>query len=247
VIDRLPEGFAARPLGRDDLEAVYRLEAECEAFDDGVAEFAISDVESGWNRPTFDLATMSVGYERRHTSWILRIGLDDEPTSPTLPDGFVFRGYRPGVDELQIFDVLETAFSAWEGREPNVFEDWRAQFVDRDEVRRSCRSSSPTASGSSGSPSTTTTQAMRRDGCGQLAVGPTHAGRGIGRALLGESFHRFRTMGRRARGLSTDSRTGALGLYEHVGMHAARVTPTGRSCLDEAAGPPRAPAASEVA
>jgi mycothiol synthase len=49
-----------------------------------------------------------------------------------------------------------------------------------------------------------------------------HQGRGAGRALLDESFRVFRARGHRACGLSTDSRTGAIGLYEHVGMHVRK-------------------------
>jgi mycothiol synthase len=163
-----------------------------------------------------------LGYERRHTSWILRIDLDDESTAPTLPDGLLFNGHRPGIDDLQIFDVLETAFSAWEGREPNVFEDWRARFLDREEVRPELQVLVADGERIVGV-SINYDYADDVEGwVEQLAVHPTYQGRGIGRALLEESFRRFRAMGRRACGLSTDSRTGALGLYEHVGMRVRK-------------------------
>ena len=45
------------------------------------------------------------------------------------------------------------------------------------------------------------------------------------RALLVDAFARARDHGATVSELSTDSRTGALGLYEHVGM---RVTQTWR-------------------
>jgi ribosomal protein S18 acetylase RimI-like enzyme len=148
--------------------------------------------------------------------------LDDEPTAPTLPDGLLFRGHRPGIDDLQIFDVLETAFSAWEGREPNVFEDWRARFLDREEVRPELQVLVADGERIVGV-SINYDYADDVEGwVEQLAVHPTYQGRGIGRALLEESFRRFRAMGRRACGLSTDSRTGALGLYEHVGMRVRK-------------------------
>ena len=56
----------------------------------------------------------------------------------------------------------------------------------------------------------------------QVAVENAHRGRGLGRALLEESVRRFWELGRRQVGVSTDSRTGALGLYEHVGMSVRR-------------------------
>ena len=52
----------------------------------------------------------------------------------------------------------------------------------------------------------------------QLAVLPAAWGRGIGGALLRVAFQRSRDRGLATAALSTDSRTGALGPYEHVGM-----------------------------
>jgi ribosomal protein S18 acetylase RimI-like enzyme len=56
----------------------------------------------------------------------------------------------------------------------------------------------------------------------QIAVRREHRGRGLGGALLAESFRRFQAAGRGSAGVSTDSRTGALGLYEHAGMTVVR-------------------------
>ena len=55
----------------------------------------------------------------------------------------------------------------------------------------------------------------------QLAVARIHRGRGLGRALLVHAFGSAWRSGRRQVGLATDGRTGARGLYEHVGMHDA--------------------------
>ncbi len=292
MIAGLPGGLVARPLTWDDLDAVFRLEQACEAFDDGEAEIALSDVEAEWRRPAFDPATMSVGgfdadplgadadvfqsraeaavapaergrgigsalarwtwivarssgrdrvgqtvsdtehaaralfeslgYERGHTSWILRIGIDEEPPPPRLPSGFVLRRYRSGLDERQMFDVIETAFSAWEGREPNTFEDWKAQFLDRDEVRPELQVLAAAGDRLVGVAINYDYAEDDEGWVQQLAVHPTHQGRGLGRAILQESFRGFHAIGRRSCGLSTDSRTGALGLYEHVGMHVRK-------------------------
>ena len=56
----------------------------------------------------------------------------------------------------------------------------------------------------------------------QLAVDRAHRGRGLARALLVHSFATAWRAGLRGVGLATDSRTGARGLYEHVGMRVTR-------------------------
>lgn len=52
----------------------------------------------------------------------------------------------------------------------------------------------------------------------KLAVRRDRRGLGLARALLADSFAVARGHGARGSELSTDSRTGALGLYEKVGM-----------------------------
>jgi mycothiol synthase len=291
VIPGLPEHLVTRPLTWDDVDAIFRLEHACEAFDDGEAEIALSDVEAEWRRPAFDPATMSVGvfnadelvayaevfrsraeaavapaergrgigsalarwtwtvarasdrdkvgqtisddeesaralleslgYERGHTSWILRIEMGQDPPPPQLPERLTLRSFRPG-DEPQMFDVIETAFSAWQGREPNAFDDWRAQFLDRDEVRPELQVLAAEGDRLVGVAINYDYADDDEGWVQQLAVHPTHQGRGLGRALLQESFRWFQAIGRRSCGLSTDSRTGALGLYEHVGMRVRK-------------------------
>jgi mycothiol synthase len=292
VISGLPDGLTARPLAWDDVETVYRLEADSEASDDGDAELALSDVVAEWRQPTFDLATMSVGvfdadglvahadviqtraeavvapayrgrgvgsalarwtwsvasaagrnevgqsvsdhnvaarnlfeslgYERRHTSWLLRIEMDQEPASPVIPDGVTLRDHRPGIDEPQIFDVIETAFSEWEGREPYTFEDWHAKFFDREEVRPELQVLAADGDRIVGVAINYDYAEDVEGWVQQLAVDEAYRGRGLGRALLQESFRRFYAIGRRTCGVSTDTRTGALGLYEHVGMRVRK-------------------------
>ena len=52
----MPEGYTWRPLGMDDVRAVYELEALGEAFADGEVEIALADVEADWRMPDFDPA-----------------------------------------------------------------------------------------------------------------------------------------------------------------------------------------------
>ena len=57
----------------------------------------------------------------------------------------------------------------------------------------------------------------------RLAVRADQRRRGLAQALLVDSFARAREHGTTTSELSTDSRTGALGLYERVGMQIAQV------------------------
>jgi mycothiol synthase len=291
-IGGLPPGHVSRPLTTGDLVAVCELEAAGEAFDDGVVEVDLSDLEADWLRPDFDPSTMSIGvflldelvayaqvfqgraealvhpahrgkgigsalmrwtwevaraegrvrvgqtisenehaaeallrangYEYGHTSWILHIDLSTTPMPAQLPEGYRFRPYCPGGDDLEIFSVIDTAFEEWRGSssESMGFANWAASALHKVEPDLVVlvehgdrivgvgigRGYGPDAEG----------------WIEQVAVEKAHRGQGVGRALLEESFRRFWAIGRRRCGVSTDSRTGALTLYEHVGMSVRR-------------------------
>jgi mycothiol synthase len=286
----LPRGYTARPSQTGDLEATFRLVADAEAFDQGSAEVSLSDIAAEWERPDFDLSTMSIavwhgdelaatgdvfmgraevdvapshrgrglgsallpwtwrvarsdgrdsvgqtvsdartdavalfgahGYEPTHTAWALRIDLGDEPPpAPALAPGFWFRDLRRGQDDRALFELIDEAFGEWPDRESPGFENWAAETLRRDEVVERLVPLLFDGDRLVGA-SVTFDYGIDDEGwVQQLAVHRDHRGRGLGRALLQESFRRFHAAGYRRCGLSTDSRTGALGLYEHVGMH----------------------------
>ncbi len=165
------------------------------------------------------------GYGVGHHSWILRIDLDDEIPAPQLPNGLEIRDWRPGADDRAVWRVIEDAFSEWPGRdEETPFEDWLASIARHDAVRPDVTPVVVDADRIVGVAIGMDYQASPLDEgwVQQLAVNKDYRGRGLGRALLQESFRRFRALGQRQAGLSTDSRTGALALYEHVGMRVDR-------------------------
>lgn len=285
----LPSGFTARPVTRDDLDAVLALVRTCEAHDAGQAEVDREDLEADWNRPVMNLRTMTIavfegdvmvaeaevvrnrgevsvhpahrgrgigtalipwveavartqgshcrqivpdratdaaafltahGYEDAFTSWILAIPLDEGLAPPHLPQGIAFRNYRPGADDAEIHRLVEDAFGEWDAREPQAFEDWAALTIRR-------RSFEPwhmilAADEATGEPVGTAYlidyEGVDAGWIQQLATKATHRHRGIARALLHRAFGLYRDRGRTSAELQTDSRTGALGLYEKVGM-----------------------------
>jgi mycothiol synthase len=159
------------------------------------------------------------GYEEYYTAWVLAISLDDGIAPPLLPDGIAFRDFRPGVDDRETYQVIEDAFSEWGGREPTSFEDWVGSTIGRDSFE---------ASNMLLAVDETTEEIVGvvflidygiDDGwIQQVATKATHRHRGIARALLHRAFQVYGERAKKTVELSTDSRTGALGLYEKVGM-----------------------------
>lgn len=163
------------------------------------------------------------GYTPRWSSWLLEIELEGAPDAPPKPDGIALRTLRRPDDEHAVYELIDAAFSEWPDREPGEwsFEDWRASLLDRDDT-------DPELTWLAVDDDEVVGAAVGlvfadRDGwIQQLAVDRSHRGRGVGRALLQASFAEFHRRGLVTAGLSTDSRTGALSLYEHVGMHVVR-------------------------
>ena len=141
---------------------------------------------------------------------------------PQLPPSISIRPYQPGRDEQAAFQTVEDAFGEWPDRDPSQFDDWAAMVLQRpgfepwqlllavDDIGDVVGVCYVVISGDSAFVS-------------QLAVRRDRRGQGLGRALLLRAFAEGRRHGTRRAELSTDSRTGALGLYLHVGM---RVTHT---------------------
>lgn len=191
-----------------------------------VQQTAKAQGQSSVGEPVSDNDTAAIelfrsrGYEPTHTSWLLRIELGDDPPHAELPTGYTFRDYRADRDEHATYGVIETAFSEWPLREPTSFADWRASTVARDIAPPELQVLLVAGDG------TLVGVAINFDYPGdvegwtdQLAVDARHRRQGLGRALLVESWRRFHARGRRACGIGTDSRTGALSLYEAAGMH----------------------------
>ena len=159
------------------------------------------------------------GYEPLWTSWILEITLAERPPEPELPRGFAFRPYVAG-DDRAIFEVIERAFSEWPDRDASSFEDWHASTIQGEEFDPELlllieHEGEPVGVA-------LCIDAVDDGWVQTLAVAREHRGAGLGRALLQRAFVEFHRRGRSVVQLGTDSRAGALGLYEHVGMRVVR-------------------------
>ncbi len=161
------------------------------------------------------------GYAVAHTSWILTIALGDEPPAVVIPAGIDLRAYRSS-DDRAVHRLIDDAFSEWPGRDPVDFDRWAAHILEHG-------SFAPDLSRLAFEGDELVGVALSFDydnaddgWIQQVATKRSHRNRGIARGLLQGAFAAFHAAGRRSVGLSTDSRTGALTLYERIGMRVGR-------------------------
>ena len=163
------------------------------------------------------------GYEPTETAWLLQIRFDDRPPpSPAPPEGITIRTYRPGRDDRAVYQVIEDAFGEWPGRSPQPFEDWAAQWVSHPSFAPDLSPLAFEGDELVGAIVYLDYASSDEGWVQQLATKATHRHRGIARALLHRAFGNAFASGKTACGLSTNSNTGALGLYEKVGMRVRR-------------------------
>ncbi len=162
------------------------------------------------------------GYERRWEDWNFDIELERAPDPPALPPGYAIREFVRGRDERDVYRVIDAAFGEWPDAEEGTFEDWSAETLGRPGFVPGLIGTVVAGEELVGA------AVLIHDADGfwvdQLAVAREHRGRGLARALLLYAFGAAWRAGVRHCGLSTDSRTGARGLYEHVGMRVTRTS-----------------------
>jgi mycothiol synthase len=158
------------------------------------------------------------GYTPRHTSWILVMEHEEPPADGAPPDGIEIRPIR-GADEGPTFEMFERAFSEFEDRQPSTAATWRAMTVGREGFDPDDLIVATDGERVVGGAFLLDSDEIWVD---KLAVDRGYRHRGIARALLQTAFRRSFARGYTHTRLSTDSRTGALGLYERLGMRVQR-------------------------
>ena len=164
----------------------------------------------------------ALGYHQRWTSWILEVPQGREIASQPLPQGFSLRIAETAADHRAAWEVIEDAFLEWSERPRTPYEDWAAVTMERPGFEpwnlRLAIDPSGAVVGVS--------LVLLADEIGyvdKLAVRKDVRNQGLARALLVDSFAAARAHGATVCELSTDSRTGALGLYEKVGMEVTSI------------------------
>ena len=181
------------------------------------------------DEPVLRSAFEAAGWRPVRHSFQMRIDLDDDVPEPVWPDGLAPRTFRPGEEE-RVYEANMDAFADhWDFRR-QPFEVWRSYSTsahrydpslwwlveDGDELA----AISLNAWDFSGDPQFGWIQV--------LGVRRRWRKRGFGTALLQHSFRDFRDRGAARVGLGVDgeSTTGAVRLYERVGMRQARRSET---------------------
>ena len=163
----------------------------------------------------------ATGYHVHHISWILAMELEDAAPTVTIPPGIELRPYSPQLAGA-VYQVIEDAFNEWPGRQPTEFEGWSGYVLEHASFAPDLTRLAFDGDELVGAAMCLDYEGQDEGWIQQVATKATHRHRGIGRALLQSAFAAYHATGRRHVGLSTDSRTGALTMYERVGMRVRR-------------------------
>ncbi|WP_084504192.1 GNAT family N-acetyltransferase [Actinoplanes sp. N902-109] len=168
----------------------------------------------------------SRGWTPMVESWQLGIDLPGLPEVPEPPAGVTVRCFRGG-DELATYELIQDAFDEWQQRRP-PYAEWAAHTIGRSVFAPGL---SPLAwhGDQLVGAALTTADAM----VDELGVHRGFRRRGLARLLLRHTFRAAYEQGLRSCSLWTHSDTGALAVYQRVGMSVQRtatvfVMPPGR-------------------
>ena len=162
------------------------------------------------------------GFQHVHTSLDMAMALSGDETPGAPPPGVTIRTFAPGRDERAFWEILETSFAANWSFAPTPYESHAAEWYGDDEWdprRVFLAESDGTAVGAC---------AWVHDEpygyVATLGVVPAHRGRGIATALLRSAVADVAARGYPGVSLSVDAQnaTGAVALYERVGMRVRR-------------------------
>jgi ribosomal protein S18 acetylase RimI-like enzyme len=177
----------------------------------------------------------SAGYRIHHVSWILEMPLGDTPPEVSIPPGIAIRPYQP-ADVRAVYRVIEDAFNEWPDRLPTTFEGWSAHVPGHAAFAPGMSRVAFDGDELVGVALSMTYEGQDEGWVDQVATRATHRHRGIARALLQSVFAAYHATGLRLVGLSTGSHTGALTLYERIGMRVRRSYTAWEKSLGDQAG-----------
>ena len=169
----------------------------------------------------------ALGYHVRWTSWVLKLPAGATIVERPLPDGYAVRAAEP-EEYPAVHAVVEDAFLEWSVRDRESYEDFLAEVTQRPgyepwQVRVVVDPAGEVVGAAQVTLAVTEDDRPPEAYIARLAVRRDQRHRGLAQALMVDAFASARERGAESSCLSTDSRTGALGLYEKVGMEVTSV------------------------
>jgi len=155
------------------------------------------------------------GFDPVRTFFRMMIELDDQPPPPAWPEGYEVDTLRPG-EERELYEVLEDAFQDHWDHNARTYEEWLVTRKIPHDLCFLVRLGDDIAAGA-----LCTIDDFGLGWVDILGTRREHRRKGLGEALLGQSFHTLYDHGapKIALGVDAESPTGATRLYERVGMH----------------------------
>ncbi|MFI5692405.1 GNAT family N-acetyltransferase [Kribbella sp. NPDC051586] len=198
------------------------------------AEGRAREHESPWLAQTVDDADLGGakllrgrGYEVLATNWLLERPVDG--AEPLVPEGVTLRPFAPD-DARVVHQVVQDAFDDWQPRR-HEYDEWAGTSIERDSFDAEL---SPVAVAGDEIVGAVISLELPDSPDGyvdQLAVRRDFRGRGMARALLTEAALGAGRRGKETLTLWTHSGTGALAMYERLGMRVRRSTTVYRKQL----------------
>jgi ribosomal protein S18 acetylase RimI-like enzyme len=171
----------------------------------------------------------SRGYEVLATNWLLEMPVATEPLLPELPADIHVRPFKPG-DEKAAYQLIQDAFDEWQPRR-QPYDEWARLMIERESFVPELSPVAFVGDELVGAALCLDVPGSDEGYVEQLAVRRDQRNKGLARALLAVASRKFYRRGSRNLALWTHSGTGALAMYERLGMTVRRSTTVYRKPL----------------
>lgn len=155
------------------------------------------------------------------TNWLLERPITAPEPRP-LPIGIRLGSYDPARSH-EVYELIEDAFSAFQKRRKS-YEEWAPLTIDRDTFLADASTLAYADDEVVGAVLALDLVGSDEGYVEQVAVRADQRHKGIARAMLDQTCAGFHRLGLRGLILWTHSGTGALAMYEHLGLRVRRST-----------------------